>query len=605
MKIYLLLAIILILSLMIFNDWGGSQCNGFMIGGQPNSLNIPIGSGGQLPIRECNPSHCCIKGSNLKNSSCIPGTDGVSCSYVCPKPEIRNNVSATHFNASCNCSGDYTEVPPIGSIAYNSSNVYPCYCPISNRLPPSANPGDVDNYCKQFNDNKKCCPTNHTKNTSNIKFNSGSIPPEAQICKFDSTSKQCTGNLTCGEFSGSATECINKKCCYSGSFSYEYPEFPSGLCGNSTGYNKSTGKARDTITCDHQTSKCIDKKGDICDKKENICDKFVDSSDNSLLCGDGNQCDDSKRDGSFTCKCTDGMTGPYCNEYPIGTAFNLNSDNTIELPTSVVKDKNKIPMPVTPSKCIYLNKLWGPTNSTDLNYSDASGNFSEPKPPIFNACSTKSFCPFGPYTCSNDPECSYNLCGYDSNKVNSGETCIQINGENASNISKCNEDKTCSSFSYASDSQLKNMQLSNNSTSNTSQYCDADSPPAPPPAKPIKKVCSNRVPQWCEQMNGESGCNSTASSKANSTCKYYPDLGCAVSGTCTPEIPLPPCNTPAAKGLSPRSGTITYCKNLKSEPECNGSYDSNYDTLCNWDGQTIGKDGNPIGCVTSGKCNPN
>ena len=73
------------------------------------------------------------------------------------KPDIKINVSATHFNASCNCSGNYAEVPPIGSIAYNSSNVYPCYCPISNRLPPSANPGDVDNYCKQFNDNKKCC----------------------------------------------------------------------------------------------------------------------------------------------------------------------------------------------------------------------------------------------------------------------------------------------------------------------------------------------------------------------------------------------------------------------------------------------------------------
>ena len=118
MKTYLLLAVVILLSIVVFSDWGG---NGFMIGGvtTPAKLpSIPVSSSVTIPGEDCdacgtycntsNTLSCAVDQNNIPTCNCKPKFSGSKCDECrdpnmdpkedcnCPKPESTDGKNCSY-----------------------------------------------------------------------------------------------------------------------------------------------------------------------------------------------------------------------------------------------------------------------------------------------------------------------------------------------------------------------------------------------------------------------------------------------------------------------------------------------------------------------------
>lgn len=136
MKTYLLLAVVILLSIVVFSDWGG---NGFMIGGvtTPAKLpSIPVSNSVNIPGEDChacvtycnklNTSSCSVDKYNIPTCKCKPKFSGSKCDEcgdpnmdpnegcICPKPDSIDGRNCSYTMKCCggnaaHCTWDKTD----------------------------------------------------------------------------------------------------------------------------------------------------------------------------------------------------------------------------------------------------------------------------------------------------------------------------------------------------------------------------------------------------------------------------------------------------------------------------------------------------------------
>ena len=468
MKTYLLLSIIIILSIVVFSDWGG---NGFIIGGQSKCPEGQINVGSNICIedQDCKDAVCSqydgVNSNNMDDfnsnrQKCIKSTTCEFCDAdnVCYKKEdYAKQCKSQNYtcNGNLNCikddSGQFIskydcEIYKYKDMCGEEPKVYECASPALQQCIAVAkkdHPGGSYEDRKTCESNCKIPPATDCSG-SYIKCNASCI----KEWKFnnENNKSKCPKkpNLPCYYGDGDCKEQERKK---------QY------ICNGTTGTCEVNTKRYGNLS----ESNC----NDSCTKCSTITDPTnctnYDGTTNCYWCKINNKC----------------MVAdlPYLTKNCSGLLKKGTNINNNDYPTYCTKDSDCSSDGACDNvlnRCVYkcsntCNYLGGDEVVTFKSIE----NWKPPEKLDTTTCvkyleNSESICPFGHISCDNaneiDPKCRHRLC--DPKNSN----CNKVNGELTTNLNTCDSSKECPWIGYS-----KNPQNILNSTADQTTWCDSSS----------------------------------------------------------------------------------------------------------------------------------